>query len=150
MEDNGATAHVTNKEKYMFNKVRDRNVILVGTGKETKAIVRGDVMICHSKSGKLIKLQDVLLVPNIKQNIMSIPKLLTNNFKAQASENKFEIEQQGKTTKMEKPSDGKMFSLIGKRIQKEQINAYHRRHTMDINIAHDLFNHMSEQVLCQT
>ena len=43
--DSGTSAHVTNTEKYMFNKVKDRIVIVVGTGKETKAIVRGEVMI---------------------------------------------------------------------------------------------------------
>ena len=43
-----------------------------------------------------------------------------------------------------------MFYLIGKRIQKEQINAYHKRHTMDITTAHHLINHMREQVLRQT
>ena len=75
---------------------------------------------------------------------MSIPTLQKNHFKIEASENKFEIEQQGKAILMEKASDGKMFYLIGKRIQKEQING--KRNTMDINQAHDLFNHMSEQV----
>ena len=30
--DSGATAHVTNIEKYMFNKIKDRSVIVVGTG----------------------------------------------------------------------------------------------------------------------
>ena len=50
---------------------------------------------------------------------MSIPTLLKNHFKIQASENKFEIKQQGKTIPMEKTSDGKMFYLIEKRIQKE-------------------------------
>ena len=64
--DSGATAHVTNIEKYMFNKIKDRSVIVVGTGKETKAIARGDVMIHHSKTGQLIKLKNVLLVPNFK------------------------------------------------------------------------------------
>ena len=52
--------------------------------------------------------------------------------------------------KQKKSSDGKMFYLIGKRILKEQKKAYHKRHAMDINTAHDLFNYMSEQVLRQT
>ena len=51
---------------------------------------------------------------------------------------------------MEIEGDGKMFYHIGKRIQKEPIKAYHKRNMMDINQAHDLFNHMSEQVLRQT
>ena len=81
---------------------------------------------------------------------MSIPTLLNNHFKVQALENKFEIGQQGKTIPMEKLSDGEKFYVIGKRIQKEQINACYKRNTMDINSTHDLFNNMSEQVLRQT
>ena len=65
----------------MFNKTKDRSVIVVGTGKEIKAIARGDVMIHHSTTEQLIKLKNVLLVPNFKQNIMSIPTLLRNHFK---------------------------------------------------------------------
>ena len=54
--DSGTTVHITNTEKYIFNKVKDRSVMVVGTGKETKAIARGDVMTCHSRTGQLIKL----------------------------------------------------------------------------------------------
>ena len=44
-----------------------------------------------------------------------------------------------------------MFYFIGKSIQKENINAYHKRYIMDINGTHDLvFNNMSEQVPRQT
>ena len=103
--DSGATAHLTNTEKYLFNKVKDRSVIVVGTGKETKTIARGDIMIRHSGTGKLIKLKDVLLVLSFKQNIISIPKLLKNNFKVQNSGIKFEIEHQGKTIPLEKSSE---------------------------------------------
>ena len=79
-----ATAHVINSNKYMFNKMKDRSIIVFGTGKETKTIVRGDVMICHSKMVQSINFKDLLLVPNFKQNSMSIIKLLKNNFKLQA------------------------------------------------------------------
>ena len=85
LADSGATAHITNTEKYIFNKVQNRSVMVLGTGKETKAIATGDVIIRHSRTGQLIKLKDVLLVPYSKQNIMSIPKQLKNNFKVQAS-----------------------------------------------------------------
>ena len=45
-----------------------------------------------------------------------------------------------------------MFYLIGNRIPREQINAYSTDTNirMEINHAHDIFNHMSEQVLKQT
>ena len=60
----------------MFNKVKDRSVIVVEIGKEINATVRGDIMVCHSKIGQLIELKVVLLVPNFKHNIMIIRKIL--------------------------------------------------------------------------
>ena len=65
----------------MFTKIKDKSTTVVGTGKETKATARGDVIIRHSITNQLIKLKDVLLVPEFQQNIMSIPALLKNNFK---------------------------------------------------------------------
>ena len=38
LADSGATVHVTNSERYLFNKTKDRSTIVVGTGKETKAL----------------------------------------------------------------------------------------------------------------
>ena len=152
LADSGATVHVTNSERNLFNKIKDRSTIVVGTGKETKALAQGDVIIHHPSSNQLIKLKDVLLVPEFKQNIMSIPALLKNNFQIQASENQFEIIQKNNTISLEKDDEKNMFYLKGKRIPREQINAYskEKKIRMDINHAHDIFNHMSEQVLRQT
>ena len=38
LADSGATAHITNAENYVFNKVKHRSVIVVAKGKETKGI----------------------------------------------------------------------------------------------------------------
>ena len=144
--------HVTNSEKYFFNKIKDRSTIVVGIGKETKASAQEDVIIHHPNSDQLIKLKDVLLVPEFKQNIMSMPALLMNNFHMQASENQFEIVQKNNTISLEKDDEKNMLYLKGNRILREQINAYSKdkRVRMDINHAHDIFNHMSEQVLKHT
>ena len=80
LADSRTTVHVANSEKYLFNKMKDRSTIVVGTEIETKASERGDVIIYHSNSNQLIKLKDILLVPEFKQNISSIPDVLRNNF----------------------------------------------------------------------
>ena len=72
LADSGASAYMTNSEEYIFNKVKDRSIIVVITGKETRAIARGEVIICHSKTGQIVRLKEVLLVPDFKQTIMSI------------------------------------------------------------------------------
>ena len=38
----------------MFNKVKDRSAKVVGTGKITKQIARGDVLISHSEKGQIV------------------------------------------------------------------------------------------------
>ena len=83
----GATGHVTNLDRYLFNKTKYTSTIMVGTGKETNALAWGDVIIHHPSSNQLIKQKDVLLVPEFKHNIMSISALLRNNSHIQASEN---------------------------------------------------------------
>ena len=82
---------------------------------------------------------------------MSIPALLRNNFHIQASENQFEIVQKNNTISLEKNDEKNMFYLICNRIPREQINTYSKvtKVRMDINHIHDIFNHMSEQVLKQ-
>ena len=139
-------------ERYLFNKTKDRSTIVVGTKKETKAPARGDVIIHHPNSNQLIKLKDVLLVPEFKQNIMSIHALLRNNFHKQASENQFEIVQKNNTISLEKNDEKIMLNLKGNRISREQINTYSKdtRVRMDINHATDIFNQKSDQVLKQT
>ena len=148
LADSGATVHVTNSEKYLFNKMKGRSTIVVGSRKETKALAQGDVIIHHPNNDQLIKLKDVLLVTEFKQNIMSISALMSNNFHIQASENEFEIVQKNNTISLEKDEEKNMFCGTGNRIPREQINAYSKdkKVRMDINHAHDIFNHMSEQV----
>ena len=65
--DSEATTHITNTEKYMFNKIKDRSTIVVETGKETKATAQDNIIICHSITNKAIKLKDILLVPEFQQ-----------------------------------------------------------------------------------
>ena len=67
-----ATTNVPNTEKYMFIKIKNKTAIMIGTSKETKAIARGDVIIHHSIINQLINLKDMLLVPELQQNIMSL------------------------------------------------------------------------------
>ena len=64
----------------MFNKIKDKSTIVIGIGKEMKATARGDEIRHHSITNQLIKLKDMLLVPEFQQNIMSIPALLEKSF----------------------------------------------------------------------
>ena len=66
--------------------------------------------------------------------------------------NQFEIVKKNNTISLEKDDEKNIFYPTGNRIPREQINAYSKvtKVRMDINHAHDIFNHMSKQVLKQT
>ena len=115
---------------------------MVGTGMETKASAQGDIFIHHPNSNQLIKLKDMCWF----LNSIRISRVY------QASENQFEIVQKNNTISLEKDDEKNMFYLKGNRIPREQINAYSKdtKVRVDINYAHNIFNHMSEQVVKQT
>ena len=52
LANRGATLHMTNLERYLFKKIKDRSTIVVGIGKETKASAQGNVIIRHTNSNQ--------------------------------------------------------------------------------------------------
>ena len=64
----------------MLNVIDDNSTIIVGTGKETEAKKKGELILVHRTTNQKIHLNNVLYVPTFKQNIMSIPTLMKNEF----------------------------------------------------------------------
>ena len=100
LADSGASVHVTNSCKKMFNVIDDDSTIVVGTGKETKATKKGDLMLVHNIANQHILLKNVLYVPSFKQNIMSIPTLMKNGFSLNARDRNFELVQNKRSLKL--------------------------------------------------
>ena len=154
LADSGASVHVTNSSKYLFNVVDDNSSIIVGTGKETEATKKGELMLIHEVTKQKIHLKNVLYVPTFKQNIMSIPTLMKNGFSINAKMKSFELVQNNQSIKLGKMDEKGMFYFVGKRIdtdQSPQINVVKRKRlSMDINEAHDMFNHLGPEALRKT
>ena len=154
LADSGASVHVTNSSEKMFNIVQDHSTIVVGTGKETQATEKGELILFHDDTEQKIHLKNVLYVPHFKQNIMSIPALLKNGFSVNAQMKKFELIQNKKSIKLGKMDNKGMFYFVGKRLHKNepfQVNIIKKKRlTIDINEAHDMFNHLSPDILKKT
>ena len=154
LADSGASVHVTNSCKYLFNVTKDNSSIIVGTGKEAEATKKGELMLIHSATKQKIHLKNVLYVPTFKQNIMSIPTLMRNGFSINAEMRSFELFQNGRCIKLGKMDEKGMFYFVGTRVNKDQtpqIKAIKKKRlSMDINEAHDIFNHLGHEVLRKT
>ena len=154
LADSGASVHVTNSSEKMFNLKEDESTIVVGTGKETKATKKGDLMLVHAITKQQIHLRNVLCVPSFKQNIISIPTLMKNGFSINAKMKSFELIQNGHSIKLGKMDEKGMFYFVGRRVDKRQsmcMNTVHKKQiTMDVNLAHDTFNHLGPEALRRT
>ncbi|KAG8480405.1 hypothetical protein CXB51_025116 [Gossypium anomalum] len=77
--DSGCTNHMSPDETIF--KTLDRSYktrVKIGNGQLIKAEGKGDVQICTATGGKIIK--DVLLVPEIDRNLLSITQLLEKGY----------------------------------------------------------------------
>ena len=93
------------------------------------------------------------MFPRLKK-IMSIPTLIKNGFSINAKLQNFEMFQNNRSINLGKMDEKGMFYFVGKRFNKNdfvQINVVKKKRlTMDINEAHDMFNHLGPEALRKT
>ena len=121
LTDSGASVYVTNSCKYMFNVINDNSTVIVGTGKETEAKRKRELILVHGTTNHKIYLKNILYVPTFKQNIMSIPTLMKNGFPINAKLKNFEMLQNKRSTNLGKMDEKGMFYFVGKQVNKSEI-----------------------------
>ena len=174
--DSGSTVHVTNVNQFMFNIQRTNSVVTVGTGNTVRAKYSGSVIIQQDKTQSVIVLNNVLYVPEFNQNIISVNSLLRQGYRMECDNNRINLMHKTKALEITKDNMHSMFYLQGIRKEKNKnvrtfnksvcnnLNAHkldiQRKDesitpealkdkviSMDINIAHDSFGHVSEEIL---
>ena len=80
--DSGATNHMcSNKICFVnYETVHGRDVI-IADGRKVPIIGKGDVVIQDSNTNRILKLTDVLHVPQLKQNLLSVVKAISNGIR---------------------------------------------------------------------
>lgn len=72
--DSGCTQHMTSKQEYFTNLESDRGLVKLADKSKLAFVGKGTVAIEFPKGIKFI--QDVLLVPNLDQNLVSVGQML--------------------------------------------------------------------------
>ena len=109
--DSGSTVHVTNCNKHMYHFAATNSTVTVGTGNRRKAIYKGSVLLRQLGTGKLIRLNNVLYVPDFNQDIISVSSLLKQGYVIQGNKDKLQLRHRNKILNIDTIDDQNMFYL---------------------------------------
>jgi hypothetical protein len=151
--DTGATAHITNNNRYMYNLRPTKQTISVANSTVYPVQSEGEVVL-RSICGAIPTLKGVLYVPTAK-NLLSSSKIVQN------PKHRVEIDSVGTriicnagtrpTLNMNYDDAGELWYFIGARVSPTaQVNKEKpkvKRIYLDINESHQKFGHMSERML---
>jgi len=136
--DSGATAHMCSN-KSLFNKIdkQHKGEVLLANGQKIQTTGIGDILLqCTNPSGKehLAKLCDVLYVPQLKGNLISVNKLVNKGLEVHFKGKQCNIIKDGKTVASAEENKGLFQMKTLESVQKvtqvykaECIHVWHNR-----------------------
>ena len=74
--NSGATVHICTEVRMMEDKKQVSETVMVGNGTEIVSTVSGTVTLTTTDEGKHLKLTDVPYAPELKQNIISVYRMI--------------------------------------------------------------------------
>ena len=153
--DSGATLHVTNDESYLKDPMEVNKLTTVGNGESVIATKQGWVEI-HLGGDKRMRLQEVVFVPSFMKNIISVNKLCKNGAMVLWQETKAVLRAlNGQKVMVPKRRNGMFYLSDRGRSQQPRDEIFEtneimqkrvKPYTMDINVAHALLGHPSEEI----
>lgn len=81
--DSGATSHMTNNREFFdetFKDIEDKVVVANGKEANVSGIGSGKIICCNGNTKRTITLKNVLYVPGLHSNLLSVKKITGNGF----------------------------------------------------------------------
>jgi hypothetical protein len=120
LADTGSSCHVTADGRGLTNfESAYHPGIKVGNGTEALVYGKGSVELIDAKSGKQIRLTDVLYAPAFKKNIISVQKLMADrDVEFIGDQNTFKlVRMDGKDDRIDFERHGLLFYFVGHRVR---------------------------------
>ena len=114
--DSGSTVHVTNSNKYMYHIAETNSTVTVGTGNSRKAIYKGSILLRQLETGKLVRLNNVLYVPDFNQDIISVSSLLKQGYVMKGNKDMIQLSHKNRSLDISTIDEQNMFYLEGVRV----------------------------------
>ena len=109
--DSGSTVHVTNCNKHMYHFAETNSTVTVGTGNSRKAIYKGSILLRQLRTGKLIRLNNVLYVPGFNQDIISVSSLLKQGYMLKGNKDRLQLRHKNRSLDIDTIDEQNMFYL---------------------------------------
>ena len=89
--DSGCSSHMTN-DRELFVKIDEKfsNFVILGDGKSERVEGKG-VIAVQSRSGEQKFIHDVLYVPTLAHNLLSVGQLIQKGYRVVFEENKYRV-----------------------------------------------------------
>ena len=143
--DSGASSHLcANKDAfYSYVPLTNSIQITIGDGSKIKAIGRGTIEIHLKEKNEQIRLvlKDVLHVPAVKENLMSVKKLM-DDYSIVFEKGYCKILDKNKLIFKSKNTTQNLFKVTGQRANKE-VSYYSQKDELQILTMHRAMGHMS-------
>jgi hypothetical protein len=145
--DSGATCGVTYDKSNMTNMRASDKMITIGNGAQVATLGQGTVSL-KDAIGNLVTLTDVYYAPKFTKHIVSLRKLIDDDWKLDnADKAEFVLTDPNTTTtvRFERNNNDQLYYLSGIRASGHDVEEVHslttKPVTLDINIAHGLLGH---------
>lgn len=150
--DSGATSHMTNDDRGLFDTSPIDRDVQVGNGEIVKATKIGSIK-ANVKDAKgintIVTLNNVSYVPDLKYNLISVGKMAEAGASITYSNSGAHISIGDKTIALQSIGNNAVFGLQVNRMM-EASTALDVGKTIDVSKAHSLFGHASEDTTRKT
>ncbi|KAL4362450.1 hypothetical protein GQ457_04G012430 [Hibiscus cannabinus] len=142
--DSGCTSHMTN-DSSIFNKLDSSIKVLVrmGNGAMVKSTGKGTIVVQTKKGTKYIN--DVLLVPDLNESLLSVAQMVRNGYSLVFENNHCTIMDPEKKEIANVPMENKSFALKWD----STAEGAHAIHSNDTWLWHRRYGHFNMRALCE-
>lgn len=144
--DSGATSHMTNNKKFFQELKAINKSVTVANGQKLLAEGKGKgILKCLNQKGQVtpVKVEDVLYIPLIAENLLSVQRLVINGFTVQFDDSGCVIAFKGKEIAYGEPTMG-MYKLQ----LNETAMSVKSRHTLQCQHTwHGKFGHRHQEAI---
>lgn len=145
--DSGATSHMANKKTMFDNIENDKRDILLADkeGKKLTSNGKGEVVMSQSSIDERIRLKNVLCVPDINVNLLSVAKIADYGYNMKFDKHGAIIYKNGEKIKMEAVREGNTYYVKSSIINNEAAAAM-----KDLDVWHQKLGHANKRMIEDT
>ena len=147
--DSGSNYHMTSVKTHMINYTpyQQKQVVKLGGSRTLSAQGSGSARITFLCNGSptTIQLNEVLFVPNLRRNLISVSRLTDDGFKVKVARDSITLTQGGATVQAERKNG--LYILYSSNFAESNVADSDKKKRVSLDEAHRVFSHINVDTL---